>query len=351
MLPGRGQLALILGGWSLMGLFRGLQNYTAMAYTAMPLSWSTALVQGIVEAYVWVALTPVIIGLSIRFRLDSGPRLLSVPIHLVAAVVIGQLHIVMFGWVMEAIRWVPPPVPVGPRILSRLLTYGVLVGLVHGWHAHARLRERERRAFRLDAELAQARMSLLQSQLQPHFLFNAMHAISELVHEDPDRAETLITDLSDLLRMSFEKAGVQQVMLSEELEFVRRYLRIEETRFEDRLTVEVDVPPQLLSAQVPYLSLQPLVENALRHGVARRQGQSRLEIRARRAGESLSLQVRDSGGGSAAGQSANGMGVGLSNTRARLEQMYGERQSLQLHLGDDETCAAITIPYQPAVEV
>jgi sensor histidine kinase YesM len=168
-------------------------------------------------------------------------------------------------------------------------------------------------------------------QLHPHFLFNTLHAVSTLLHRDPDAADEMLSQLSDLLRMTLENFGLQEVSLREELEFIRRYLDIQQTRFQDRLRVTIDVPPETLDARVPNQALQPIVENAIHHGLEGRTGSGTIEIRARGRAAMLQLSVRDDGPGLAATwQVAQQEGIGLSNTRARLKQLYGSLASLDL---------------------
>jgi two-component system LytT family sensor kinase len=169
-------------------------------------------------------------------------------------------------------------------------------------------------------------LQALKMQLHPHFLFNALHSISALVHSDPDAADKMIARLGDFLRLTLDSAAAQEVPLRQELEFLNCYLDIERTRFRDRLTTEIHADPQVLDCRVPNLILQPIVENAIRHGVSQRAAHGHVEVRAARAGQALRLEVRDNGRGlpegADAGRAKQG-GVGLANTRARLQQLYG----------------------------
>jgi signal transduction histidine kinase len=238
----------------------------------------------------------------------------------------------------------------GPRpwslryVVLDLLAYGAISGLVHSVNFYGRLRERERRALVLEAHLAKARLGALQAQLQPHFLFNSLNAITTLLRRDPRLAETTLVALSELLRLALSQSEKQETALRDELEFVRRYLEIQRTRFGDKLQVEEDLNPQALNCRVPTLVLQPLVENAIRHGIepADRPGTVRLGA-ARRDGR-LVLTVEDDGvglpdgiaGTGVLGSSAlpssrvSGTGIGLANLRDRLQALYGDRQRLEL---------------------
>jgi LytS/YehU family sensor histidine kinase len=186
-----------------------------------------------------------------------------------------------------------------------------------------RLRERELAASQLETQLVRADLQALKMQLQPHFLFNALHTIGSLVRTgDKDGAIRVVAGLGDLLRRVQDGGSQQEVALDQELEFVRAYLAIERIRFRDRLDVTIDVPDEVRDAVVPHLILQPLVENAIRHGIAQRRDAGRLQVRARQAGERLEVSVRDDGPGLPNGQPPGG-GIGLANARARLERLYG----------------------------
>ena len=218
--------------------------------------------------------------------------------------------------------------------ISGSSSYWILVGVHEAWRNYRRFTQGELRASQLEARLAQAQLEVLKGQLHPHFLFNTLHAISTLIHRDPDAADEMLAQLSDLLRMTLATVGVQEVPLQQELEFLRRYLDIQQTRFADRLRVIVDVPADTLDVRVPNQVLQPLVENAIHHGVDARRGDGLVEIRARAEGDMLRLEVRDDGPGlkttPGAAPKPAGSGIGLSNTRARLHELYGPKSALEL---------------------
>jgi ligand-binding sensor domain-containing protein len=197
---------------------------------------------------------------------------------------------------------------------------------------YKRDRDRELQASQLESKLTQAQLQILEMQLQPHFLFNTLNGIMVLIRQDPDTASLMIARLSEFLRLTLESAGAQEVTLRRELEFLDRYVQIERLRFGDRLTVEQEVPNELLEAMVPNLILQPLVENAIRHGVSKRRGLALISIGVTRDNGTLSIQVRDNGTGLPARSSANlKEGIGLSNTRARLRYLYGQKQRFELN--------------------
>jgi len=219
----------------------------------------------------------------------------------------------------------------GPGLFAAFvpwIVYWVLVGGVVGFGYYAKYRERELRAARLETRLARAEIEALRAQFQPHFLFNALNTVSALVRDEPLAAERTLARLGDLLRIALDSDPAEMVPLGQELEFVDRYLDVEQARFGDRLRVERDIDPKARSARVPYLVLQPLVENALRHGVAARRAGATVTLRAALRGERLRLEVADDGNGPARRPIEEG--VGLGNTRARLELLFGAAQTFDV---------------------
>jgi len=228
------------------------------------------------------------------------------------------------AWLQQAVRVAGVNLPV----------YG---GFVLAWYAatfYREARDRQMKAVELESLLHRAQLEALRSQLNPHFLFNALHSIAELVHQDPKLAEQLIVRLGELLRQVLESTKRQELTLAEELEFIRGYLDIEQMRLGERLRVTWDVQPEALDARVPSLILQPLVENAIQHGIAAAPGPGTLTIRARRSDDLLYIEVADSGPGVAQTQTGRPQGIGLANTRERLRALYGDQQCVELRNGE-----------------
>jgi LytS/YehU family sensor histidine kinase len=233
-----------------------------------------------------------------------------------------------------------------------LLGFSVIlyVATVFAWHAvtyYHDLKERKLRSTELESRLHQAQLEALRSQVHPHFLFNTLHSIAELIHENPPLAEQLILRLADLLREVLKAPVQQEVPLGDEIKFIKSYLEIEQMRLGDRLTVEWDVAPETLAACVPSLVLQPLVENAIQHGIAALARPGRLAIQARREDGYLHLQVRDTGPGLAHDQAKHGNGIGLANTESRLRRLYGDWQRFQL-VNDHGLVVQVRIPFSTA---
>ena len=214
--------------------------------------------------------------------------------------------------------------------LLNVLAYCSLAGLAHAVHFYGRFRERERRAVLLESHLSQARLHALQAQLQPHFLFNALNAVATLLRRDPRAAQEALTSFSELLRLALSQSDKQEVPLSEDLQFVERYVEIQQTRLGDRFRFEQHVEPAALDCLVPALLLQPLVENALRHGIEPSPKPGTVRIVVTRQAARLTLSVEDDGVGLAEAEGKLKTGIGLSNLRARLDSLYGNEQKVEI---------------------
>jgi signal transduction histidine kinase len=309
--------------------------------------------------YVPAALTPTIFGFSDRFRLDGPrwPRALAA--HAVAAGMFAAIHFAALLGLRTAV-W---PSGIKPASLSwldfgqrlfitnldwALMTYAAIVGLSHALAYHREAQARAIKAVQLETQLADARLRTLQAELHPHFLFNTLHAISSLIHTRPDSADRMISRLSDLLRLTFDRSGAPRVTLQEELEFLQKYLEIQETRFQDRLTVRYAIDPDTLDGEVPKLILQPLVENAIQHGVSPRSGPGLVEVASGRDDSRLWLEIRDDGVGLSGPRTTRRDGIGLSNTRDRLECLYGAAHRFELLESPQGLTVRIEIPWSPA---
>jgi len=213
----------------------------------------------------------------------------------------------------------------------------VYAAFVLGWHAAAFYREardRQIKAVQLESRLHEAQLGALRSQLNPHFLFNSLHSMAELVHQDPKLAEQLIVRLGELLRRVLESSNSPENTLAQELDFIRAYLDIEQARLGERLRVDWQVEPAALTASVPSLILQPLVENAIQHGIAPVAKPGTLTIRAQRRDGHLQVEIGDSGPGLSQSNVTRPQGIGIANTRARLQALYGDRQTMELRQGE-----------------
>jgi two-component system LytT family sensor kinase len=346
------QWVLVFGVWTLIGLTFGAQLYLAYSRGRQHISWTKALFLELTYWYLVGILSPGILWLARKFPIDRQRWLRNLLIHIMGGGFFSIVHSAIylfislsvsdagytnpFSSVAELLRMV-----FSLNLALRFLTYALIVTISHAFDYYQRYREGELKASRLEADLASARLQALKMQLHPHFLFNTLHSISALVHRDAEAADRMIARLGDLLRLTLENSGAHEVSLEQELEFLDLYLEIQHIRFQDRLMIQKEIEPEALSARVPYLILQPIVENAIRHGIEPHGILGRIKISARRLNGSVVVEVEDNGTGPAldaisgnrSGQSdvlVVEQGIGLANTRTRLINLYGEAHRLEL---------------------
>ena len=345
---------VFLGTGAALGVLGSLQVVFSMRALGAPLHGSAFLRGRALEVSVQLALAALALLLVERRwapqRVGTPRYLAAAFLALVPVVVVGTEALSVLGRLLfgagGAIRGSLAAKAIVEWIM---LAMAVTVAAVHD--LHRRLRDRDAQALQLEARLAEARLQALASQLQPHFLFNTLTAVSVLVHRDPRAADTMLTRLADLLRATLRRPGTHEIPLGEELALLDRYLDIMRVRHGPRLTVRVDAAGDLHALLVPCFLLQPLVENALEHGVARRAGPGVVVVAAARDGDRLRLTIEDDGPGLAAGarDDTEGSGIGLTNTRRRLEQLYGAAQRLELeHRPGAGTRVVVEIPARPA---
>jgi two-component system, LytTR family, sensor kinase len=333
--------ALIPGAWMLYALVMTTQTYFAYmreGYT-VPF-WGGAVLPSFVYIIFWLVLTPLVLYLAARFPLDQVHRRRSLIIHIVASLGISLFQRVGYEAIVMSLnatnKW-----PFSWERLFQLtigffdyglLVYWVIVLMYQGLEYTRKIKEEEVRASRLQTQLAEAQLQTLKTQLHPHFLFNTLHSISELIHEDVELADTMIARLGDFLRFTLENSGEQMVTLQKDLESMQCYFEIERTRFQEALTMQMEIEPETLDALVPSFLWQPIVENSIHHGIATSVRRGRIIVRAKRCNGTLKLQVEDNG----TGLSNNGTGprykegIGLANTRAILHHIYGPAHRLDL---------------------
>jgi signal transduction histidine kinase len=348
------RVAWVIAFWTIPGLVSTTQIYWLWNTYEAPLGFHLAALWQMPPWYFWAAATPLIVLIARRFRLERRGLATAVFAHVVANVVLGAMHLsVAVGTARLAVGgWydVTPFSEILWKMFTKnvhleLLTYWGVVAVAHALEYYRQARERTLVTAQLEARLAQAQLEALKMQLHPHFLFNTLHAIGVLVRKaDTAGSLRMLTGLSDLLRLTLDSVGRQLVPLKQELDFVDRYLAIEKVRFQDSLRVETHVAPETLDAPVPSFLLQPIVENAIRHGIGGRAGPGTVEIAARRADDRLIMTVRDDGAGLAPGWRP---GVGLGNVRARLAQLYGAAHRLELERDPrGGTLVTVEVPWQ-----
>lgn len=346
---------------TLLAALQASQHYVGMRVEEPGTTWWHAIVQTVPFWYNWALFAPLVAWFGRRLPIERDRLVLRVLAHLGLAATLGMTHNLLHTYLLRLTGepywqesfWTKSVNAGLWGLFLNVLAYGTVLGVTYAMDYQRRLRERELESSRLAAQLAEARVQALRMQLNPHFLFNTMNSIAMLVrsHEDT-QAVRMVAGLSDLLRDMLDDSRPAEVRLRDELAFIERYLAIEQVRFQDRLEVRVDADAVALDALVPSLVLQPLVENAVRHGIARRASAGLIEITARRANGTLTLAVRDDGPGVAAAPEPPALpsgGVGLRNTRARLAQLYGDDQRVTLTgAPGGGALATVTIPYRPA---
>jgi hypothetical protein len=331
------QWVLIFAAWTLIVLTFSVQAYVfAVARGRSDNFWHEFLVASS-DWYIWAALTPLVLFFCRRFRITSDKWLSTAPIHLALGIAVSFLQLAIQvrlnyvlnpGYKMTYWRVIYFFATFKGHI--NLLTYWVIVALNHGFYYYEQARARELAWSRMEADLANAQLQVLNMQLHPHFLFNTLNSIATLISEDPQAARQMVLKLSELLRASLSKIDQPAVPLQQELELLDCYISIEQTRFKDRLTIEKEIDPEALVCEVPTMILQPLVENAVRHGIAKHKQADRISIVAQRANGRLLLEVRNRIGSVENGGPQPARRIGLANTRARLEQLYNGQHSFEI---------------------
>ena len=305
-----------------------------------------------IQWYTWAALAPTVFRLAERYPVRAPFRLRGLGAQLVASVCV--TFVAMVAGALVSTLFEPSGLAdqlwyfLAQHFATGLLTYWALFAIHQAMHFHAEKTRREVEASRLATELAQSRLLALKSQLQPHFLFNTLHAIITLLDEDKVSAEDMLLRLSDLLRAFLEDYDGQEISLRQELTLIELYLGIQRTRFKDRLTTQIYIAPDTLDCAVPSLILQPIVENAIRHGIGQRVGSDNIEIESRREGDTLCIDVRNRNSMLAPGPADSaGHGIGLSNTRLRLKELYGDAAEVRLDMIWPEGVACrIRLPFR-----
>ena len=341
------RLAIIWGVWTFIGLVFTLQFYFASYRSERPVPFVDSLYMQMIWAYLFALATPFVLWAVSRMPIDRDNWVRNILLHIPISIVLGVL-LTALGRVLIWLRWGwPLDKPLTFESVARFVVanfteaIGIYLLIALSGYAfcyYRRFREGQVKTLQLEAQLSQAQLQALKMQLHPHFLFNTLHSISALLHKDSEAARKMITRLGDFLRLTLENSGSQEVTMRQEMEFLGCYLEIERIRFQDRLTTRLDVAQQTLDAKVPNLILQPIVENAIRHGIAPRSSQGLIEIEAKQQNGTLRIQVRDNGPGLSEHRTSENVfkkGLGLANTETRLEQLYGPAHSFNLSNNPD----------------
>ena len=357
-------LGLVFGFWTFFSFFNANQIYFGMRGEGMRHSWWRIVYWQFLVWNIWTCWTPLVMWAGRRLPIDRSSWARSLLVHLPLSLSLSALHLALCTLLTILIEpfdtWSSKATFLEQYLTTlrfwmpvEFIIYWATLGLSHTLSYYEKYRERERRAGQLEAQLVQAELKSLRMQLHPHFLFNTLNAIVGLVRDQKNKqAVNMIAGLSNLLRHSLESAGKQEIPLKEELDFLELYLDIQQMRFPDRLKVQMEIAPEALGVYVPNLILQPLVENAVRHGIAERVTSSLLKVSARRENGSLLIKVYDDGPGLKAGwQMKENGGIGLANTRERLQQLYGQEHHFDIRNHKDGGVeATLLIPVRRTYE-
>jgi LytS/YehU family sensor histidine kinase len=293
---------------------------------------------------------PLFVWLARRYPLEPGRRTLSIAVHIATILVFAILTAVLqFKLTYRGVTYTPPlSAFVRISVITGVLPFITVALAAHALDARSRAQERSLETERVRSQLAESRLEALTAQLQPHFLFNTLQGISTLISRDPVAADRMLTSLSDLLREVLRRGDRREIELGEELRVLESYLEISRARFGDRLSIDVCVTDETRRALVPFFVLQPLVENAIHHGISSHAGAGHVEIGARRDGDNLVVMVTDDGPGIVTTDAQRG--IGLANTKARLRELYGDTQRLELgRPGEGGFRVVISIPFRTMV--
>lgn len=330
---------LIWGVWSLVALFFTTQVYVAYYAEGQPIRYLQGFLVQTSACVIWALATPLILWLSRRYRIERSNWVRRSLLHLVLSIVLTcsliAIHYVLFMTAMGRASSITPF-----RVFNFFyynldhwaLVYWFILLMSHAFNYYNSYRKNELNASQLRTQLVQSQLEALKMQIHPHFLFNTLHSISALLTRDTEAARKMITRLGDFLRLTLENSGSMEVTLQQEIEFLNGYLEIERIRFQDRLTTDIRVDPEVLDVRVPNLILQPIVENAMRHAIGH-SASGRVEVVAAPRNGVVRIEVKDNGPGIDADrllEAGRGRGLGLANTRARLAGLYGEAAHFEL---------------------
>lgn len=319
--------------WTVVGLLGTTRSAIFGTFRGENPDWFDISFYFLSAAWMWALLTPFLVRLALKIKIHRKNLYKAIPVHLGFGILIAFSHRFIAIWADFSVRKLFGILePSVGQVLSDIklvilsssidsfFTYWIILGLIYGYDYYKKYQENKLKSLKLESELTKSQLNSLKSQLRPHFIFNSMQAISTLMHRDVDLADKVMNDLSELLRESFDSINTQKVPLDRELKFINKYIRLQQTRFSDRFQVNWDIKEDTRDLLVPNLILQPLVENAIKHGIEPYKQNAKLFIKAFRANGTLNISVADNGENSTFPKQ---YGVGLSNTKQRLEQLYG----------------------------
>jgi two-component system LytT family sensor kinase len=343
------QVLLVFAVWTFLAAFSSSQTVVYLSQRGQPIVWRDMLTGRFADWYTCALFTPLFFWMGRRYPIDKKSWRVMLPLTLVVTsvcVVIKYAVLVPIEHTLGLNLGASFSSELSRNFANESMAFWAVIGIVHAFEFNRRYREREVAAADLRARLSEAQLEALRSQIHPHFLFNTLHAISTLMHRDVEAADTMLTRLSDLLRLTMQHRDQNEISLRDELALVDQYIEIMRVRFGDRLTVRHVIRPDTLDALVPQFILQPLLENAFDHGIANTAGPGTIEISALTVDGRLELSISDNGcNRNRSAQRVKKNGMGLANTRRRLEQLYGSAQSISLEkLPERGTRVVVAIP-------
>lgn len=347
---------LLLPAWISLFTLGTWISHKYGAISGRPIPWSRAATLNMVAYADWaLVLTPIVLYVAWSFPVELKTLYKAIPIHVVAifcmVAIDSLIRTSINGFAYPGNR----PVPFGQLFEKMFLAnaesdvwmYWVIAVTAFVISYYLRFREKEMKTLQLETQLARSQLSILKMQLQPHFLFNTLHSISALMHQDVKAADKMISCLGDLLRMSIAGIDSHEVAVKQELDFLEKYLEIQQIRFQGRLSVALRIAPNVLVAAVPYLLLQPLVENAIKHGISKRTQAGNIAVEIHRVLDKLHILVTNDSPSVNMTPGNGSSGIGLSNTQVRLQTLYGTAQRLDIrHLPGNRTEVEIAIPFR-----
>jgi two-component system LytT family sensor kinase len=341
------RIAIIWGIWTFIGIVFTLQSYFTSFRSDNPMKLADSAYLQFTWSYLWALATPLVVFAAARLPIERNNWVRSALFHLPVSIVLSCV-VTAFGHILNWLYWSwtegkPFSFTRMGRFVIANFSEGMGIYLLiaitsYAFSYYRRYRQSQVRTLQLEAQLSQSQLQALKMQLHPHFLFNTLHSISALLNKDPESARKMITRLGDFLRLTLENSGSQEVTLEQEMEFLRCYLDIQRIRFQDRLLTRIDIAQHTLDAKVPNLILQPIVENAIRHGIAPRSSPGLIEIESKQRNGVLRIEVRDNGPGLPSHRISESLfkqGLGLANTETRLERLYGAAHLFDLSNNPD----------------
>ena len=335
--------------WTIPVIYSCILSYLATSLSGFPLRPLYLIASNFTNWYYWAIITPFVFWLGSKYPVNGGKSLRGLMIHIPVAITAAAIHVALATgiawWTSRDSSFNEIVFHSAAGLTNSFLIYSGILAVHFSLTYSTRYKERSERTTKLKHELSKAQLHALEMQLKPHFLFNTLNSISALTHNDPSTAQMMVAKLSELLRILLAKEPAQEIILDEEISFLKTYLEIEQIRFKDRLSLEFYTDPQTLNAYVPSLILQPLAENAIHHGISKRRGNSVIRITTTKIGDKLRLRVYDNGLGlpTDKGQIAIREGIGLKNTRTRLKTLYGDDHFLGISTNEGEQGVEITI--------